>query len=277
MRRQTKSDCQAGPVSQDQICQRKHDVEFCFLFLKPSVSRLLESEKSLHNTENMFYLGSYRGLCVFPLLGLVLTAFAELAHLAGATVDLIPNLLAGFVSYFGIFSLLCAEVPAVSIECIFLSVHEFGCHGHIGYIGCRRLDSVYNTAVPVHTNMCLISEMPGVAFLRLMGVGITLLFPNMWLNRVTGKIQILAFFIPVDDKHAIIALRFYNKITGVKAIDKSIAWIGSLANRVVERQDKRVVETQEPKVSALRMKEKLVAADKPIIEYRKRRDQLQNK
>jgi phenylpropionate dioxygenase-like ring-hydroxylating dioxygenase large terminal subunit len=119
--------------------------------------------------------------------------------------------------------------------------------------------------------------MPGVAFLRLMGVGIALLFPNMWLNRVTGKIQILAFFIPVDDKHAIIALRFYNKITGVKAIDKSIAWIGSLANRVVERQDKRVVETQEPKVSALRMKEKLVAADKPIIEYRKRRDQLQNK
>jgi phenylpropionate dioxygenase-like ring-hydroxylating dioxygenase large terminal subunit len=106
---------------------------------------------------------------------------------------------------------------------------------------------------------------------------LTFRFPNMWLNHVTGKIQILAFFIPVDDEHAIIALRFYNKITGVKAIDKSIAWIGSLANRVVERQDKRVVETQEPKVSALRMKEKLVAADKPIIEYRKRRDQLQNK
>lgn len=106
---------------------------------------------------------------------------------------------------------------------------------------------------------------------------LTFRFPNMWLNRVTGKIQILAFFIPVDDEHAIIALRFYNKITGVKAIDKSIAWIGSRANRVVERQDKRVVETQEPKVSALRMKEKLVAADKPIIEYRKRRDQLQNK
>ena len=33
---------------------------------------------------------------MFPLLGLVLTAFAELAHLAGATVDLIPNLLVGF-------------------------------------------------------------------------------------------------------------------------------------------------------------------------------------
>ena len=119
MRRQTKSDCQAGPVSQDQICQRKHDVEFCFLFLKPSVSRLLEFEKSLHNTENMFYLGPYRGLCVFPLLGLVLTAFAELAHLAGATVNLIPNLLAGFVAYFSVFAFLSAQVSAVSVEGFF--------------------------------------------------------------------------------------------------------------------------------------------------------------
>ena len=39
-RRRTESNCQVGPVSQNQICQRKHDVEFCFLFLKPSVSRL---------------------------------------------------------------------------------------------------------------------------------------------------------------------------------------------------------------------------------------------
>ena len=77
MRGQTKSDCQAGPVSQDQICQRKHDVEFCFLFLKPSVSSLPEFKKSLYNTENMFYLGPYRGLCVFPLLCLVLTAFGD--------------------------------------------------------------------------------------------------------------------------------------------------------------------------------------------------------
>ena len=61
--------------------------------MKPSVSSLLEFKKSLYNTENMFYLGPYRGLCVFPLLGLVLTAFAELAHLAGATVDLIPKFL----------------------------------------------------------------------------------------------------------------------------------------------------------------------------------------
>ena len=104
---------------------------------------------------------------------------------------------------------------------------------------------------------------------------LTFKFPNMWLNHVTDKIQILAYFIPVDDDHSIIALRFYNKITPFKAINLLIAKIGSLANRIVERQDKRIVITQLPKASSLRMGENLVAADMPIIEYRQNRDKLQ--
>ncbi len=104
---------------------------------------------------------------------------------------------------------------------------------------------------------------------------LTFKFPNMWLNHVTDKIMILAYFVPVDDEHSIIALRFYNKITGIKAIDKAIAWLGSRANKVVERQDKRIVETQLPKRSQLRMSESLVAADMPIIEYRAKREKLQ--
>lgn len=105
---------------------------------------------------------------------------------------------------------------------------------------------------------------------------LTFKFPNMWLNHVTDKIMILAFFIPVDEAHSIIALRFYSKITGVKVIDKLIACIGSLANIIVERQDKRIVETQLPKSTDIRMSENLVAADLPIIEYRSKRNKLQN-
>jgi len=103
---------------------------------------------------------------------------------------------------------------------------------------------------------------------------LTFKFPNMWLNHVTDKILILAYFIPVDDERSIIALRFYNKITGVKVIDKIIAWLGSRANKVIERQDKRIVITQLPKASSLRMNENLVSADMPIIEYRSRREKL---
>ncbi len=100
-------------------------------------------------------------------------------------------------------------------------------------------------------------------------------YPNLWLNHIPDKILVLAFFIPVDEEHSITALRFYNKLTGIRPIDNCIAWLGSRANKFIERQDKRVVETQLPVKSDLRMKEKLLQADKPIIEYRKRRRQLQ--
>ena len=103
---------------------------------------------------------------------------------------------------------------------------------------------------------------------------LTFKFPNMWLNHVTDKIMILAFFIPVDDAHSIIALRFYHRITGVRAIDKLIARLGSLANKIIERQDKRIVETQIPKASDIFMRENLVSADLPIMEYRRRRHEL---
>lgn len=100
-------------------------------------------------------------------------------------------------------------------------------------------------------------------------------FPNMWLNHISDKIMVLAYFVPVDDEHSIIALRFYNKITGIRAVDKAIAWMGSRANKVVERQDKRIVETQAPRKTGLAIGENLVAADLPIIEYRTRRAVLQ--
>ncbi len=106
---------------------------------------------------------------------------------------------------------------------------------------------------------------------------LTFKFPNMWLNHVSDKMQILAYFIPVDDEKSIIALRFYNRLTGIRAVNKLIAKLGSIANKIVERQDKRIVITQIPKVSSLRMGENLVAADMPIIEYRQKREKLQNR
>lgn len=106
---------------------------------------------------------------------------------------------------------------------------------------------------------------------------LTFKFPNMWLNHITDKIMVLAYFIPVDDENSIIALRFYNKITKIRALNRIIAWFGSRANKIIERQDKRIVVTQLPKASSLRMGENLVAADMPIIEYRQKREELKER
>jgi hypothetical protein len=45
-------------------------------------------------------------------------------------------------------------------------------------------------------------------------------------------------------------------------------------NRFVAHQDRRVVETQVPKPSALQMGEQLVQGDRPVVEYRRRRHEL---
>jgi hypothetical protein len=51
-------------------------------------------------------------------------------------------------------------------------------------------------------------------------------------------------------------------------------YIGKVSSIVILRQDKRIVETQLPKKSEFKMDERLIMGDKPIIEYRKHRQEL---
>jgi len=101
-------------------------------------------------------------------------------------------------------------------------------------------------------------------------------YPNIWMNHISDKIKVIIYFAPVDDENTILYIRFYCKITGFRPINQIIAFVGKFANRVIERQDKRVVITQKPKASAYKSHEKLLAGDGPIIQYRKIRDQLKH-
>ncbi|MEL7656265.1 MAG: aromatic ring-hydroxylating dioxygenase subunit alpha [Bacillota bacterium] len=101
-------------------------------------------------------------------------------------------------------------------------------------------------------------------------------YPNIWMNHITSKIKVTIYFAPVDDENTILYIRFYCKATGIKLLNRIIAFFGKFANRLVERQDKRVVITQKPKASAYKSGEKLLAGDGPIIMYRKLRDELKN-
>lgn len=98
--------------------------------------------------------------------------------------------------------------------------------------------------------------------------------PNIWQNRVSDKLRIMAAFAPVDEENTVIYLRFYQRFTPVALIKDMTNEIGNLMNKVILHQDRYVVLTQLPKKSELRMGENLVQGDAPIIEYRKRREML---
>ena len=105
---------------------------------------------------------------------------------------------------------------------------------------------------------------------------LSFLFPNIWMNHIDDKIKVIIYFAPVDEENTVLYIRFYCKLTSLKPLNNLIALIGKFANKIVERQDKRIVITQNPKASTLRCGEKLVPGDGPIVMYRKIRDDLKN-
>ncbi len=103
------------------------------------------------------------------------------------------------------------------------------------------------------------------------------MFPNIWMNHISEKIKVLIYFAPVDEEKTILYIRFYCKVSKYKVVNNIIAFFGKFANKIIERQDKRVVITQKPKASSLKSEEKLLMGDGPIIMYRKVREDLKNK
>jgi phenylpropionate dioxygenase-like ring-hydroxylating dioxygenase large terminal subunit len=99
-------------------------------------------------------------------------------------------------------------------------------------------------------------------------------FPNIWQLRIQDNQRIFVAFAPIDDSNTMLYVRFYQRFVRAPILSNFVNWLGSLGNRVIVRQDKRVVITQEPKKTALKMGENLVQGDRPIVAYRQRREQL---
>ena len=99
-------------------------------------------------------------------------------------------------------------------------------------------------------------------------------FPNLWHNWLGDKIHIVLAFAPIDDANTLMYIRFYQKIITVPVLSHIFDWISAVGNFVIERQDRRVVITQEPKRADLNIGETLIQGDAPIITYRRQRRQL---
>ena len=100
-------------------------------------------------------------------------------------------------------------------------------------------------------------------------------FPNIWMNRIADKTRVFAAFVPVDDENTLLYLRLYQKTVNIPILREVFNWASKYGNRFIAHQDRRVVQTQVPKPSSLRMDEVLLQGDRPIVEYRKLRDRLQ--
>jgi phenylpropionate dioxygenase-like ring-hydroxylating dioxygenase large terminal subunit len=100
------------------------------------------------------------------------------------------------------------------------------------------------------------------------------IFPNLWQNYISPDVRVVAAFVPVDGENCILYLRFYQKFLSVPLLSQLVNRLAMPFNVYIAHQDRRVVETQQPKRSMLRMDEKLIQADNPIIAYRRRREAL---
>jgi phenylpropionate dioxygenase-like ring-hydroxylating dioxygenase large terminal subunit len=99
-------------------------------------------------------------------------------------------------------------------------------------------------------------------------------YPNVWQNYIADKIRALAAFVPVDDEHSIIYIRYYQKMIRIPLLCNLMNYFGKVFSIIILRQDKRVVITQIPKKSSIKMDERLIMGDKPIVVYRKHRQEL---
>jgi phenylpropionate dioxygenase-like ring-hydroxylating dioxygenase large terminal subunit len=99
-------------------------------------------------------------------------------------------------------------------------------------------------------------------------------YPNIWQNFISDKIRAFAAFVPVDEENTIVYIRYYQKLIKIPLLKQLMNYAGKISSLVILRQDKRVVITQLPKKSGLISDECLIIGDRPIIEYRKHRQEL---
>jgi phenylpropionate dioxygenase-like ring-hydroxylating dioxygenase large terminal subunit len=100
------------------------------------------------------------------------------------------------------------------------------------------------------------------------------LFPNLWQNHLGEKSRVVIAFAPVDEENTLLYLRFYQKFLRTPVLREIVNRLSMPMNAVIAHQDRRVVQTQMPRRSDLRMGEKLIQGDSPIIAFGRRRQEL---
>ena len=99
------------------------------------------------------------------------------------------------------------------------------------------------------------------------------IFPNLWQNHLGNSARVVVAFVPVDQENTLMYLRFYQKFLTTPLLRDLLNRASMPFNLRILHQDRSVVESQVPRRSDLKIGEKLVQADSPIVAYRKRRQE----
>jgi hypothetical protein len=106
-------------------------------------------------------------------------------------------------------------------------------------------------------------------------VHLEFIMPNLWQNYISPDVRVGAAFVPVDEGHTLLYLRFYQRFQTLPILGKLVARLAMPSNIYIAHEDRRVVVTHQPAISGLKIGEALIQGDLPIIEYRRRREELQ--
>ncbi len=96
-------------------------------------------------------------------------------------------------------------------------------------------------------------------------------FGNVWQNKLGPKFRVMLAFVPVDEENTRIYLRVYQRFVTVPLLADLVGWVANLFNLRILREDKEVVLTQQPRRSHLKMGERLIPGDLPIVVFRRYR------
>jgi len=97
--------------------------------------------------------------------------------------------------------------------------------------------------------------------------GLIFKFPNIWLLRIADNFQLSVAFAPIDDDNTMLYVRSNQRSTLPKFLAQPMINLSAQFNRVILREDQRVVVTQRPKISGLDIGERFIPGDRPIALY----------
>ena len=106
------------------------------------------------------------------------------------------------------------------------------------------------------------------------GFKLEFIFPNLWENHIGTDVRLVGAFVPVDEDNTLLYLRFYQRFLKVPLLRDLVALAGMPFNLYVAHQDRVIVETHQPQRPGLHIGEKPIPGDRPIVEYRRRREAL---